>query len=144
VARDARGYVIVDGELRSSATGVWALGDMNGRGAFTHTAWNDYDVVAANLLDGAARSIDARFPRYALYVDPPLARIGDSERQARERGAPVLVGRWPPARPRLLCPMADAGSEPEADAHEVSVAQSWATGAAPVPRAGGRFTYQTF
>lgn len=92
VARDARGYVVVDGRLRTNLPGIWALGDMNGRGAFTHTAWNDFEVVAADLLDGQQRSIDGRVPRYALYVDPPLARIGDSEQQARERGGHVLVG----------------------------------------------------
>lgn len=78
-----------------ASPGIWALGDVNGRGAFTHTSWNDHEVVAANLLDGEARSIDERVARYALYVDPPLARIGDSEQQARERGGRVLVGRMP-------------------------------------------------
>lgn len=95
VQQDERGFVKVDGGLRTSVPGIWALGDVNGRGAFTHTAWNDHEVVAANLLDGEARSIDGRAPRYALYVDPPLARIGDSEQQARERGGRVLVGLMP-------------------------------------------------
>ncbi|HSV80077.1 MAG TPA: FAD-containing oxidoreductase [Ramlibacter sp.] len=95
VARDARGYVPVDGQLRTNVPGIWALGDVNGRGAFTHTAWNDHEVVVANLLAGEARSIDGRVPPYALYVDPPLARIGASEEQARERGGRVLVGFLP-------------------------------------------------
>ncbi|MBB3178123.1 FAD-containing oxidoreductase [Variovorax sp. Sphag1AA] len=95
VATDKRGFIRVDGQLRTSVAGIWALGDVNGRGAFTHTSWNDHEVVAANLLDGEARSIDERVARYALYVDPPLARIGDSEHQARERGGRVLVGRMP-------------------------------------------------
>ena len=98
IAQDARGYVTVDGALRTSVAGVWALGDMNGRGAFTHTSWNDYEVVAANLLDGGQRSIDGRVPPYALYVDPPLARIGESEHQVRERGAKALVGFMPMSR----------------------------------------------
>ncbi|HXD05507.1 MAG TPA: FAD-containing oxidoreductase [Burkholderiaceae bacterium] len=96
--RDARGYLVVDGELKTSVPGIWAMGDVNGRGAFTHTSWNDYEVVAANVLDGESRSIDGRVPPYALYIDPPLARIGDSERQARERGRRVLVGTMPMAR----------------------------------------------
>ena len=95
VATDARGFIPVDGQLRTNVPGIWALGDVNGRGAFTHTSWNDHEVVAANLLDGEARSIDGRVARYALYVDPPLARIGDSEQQARERGGRVLVGLMP-------------------------------------------------
>lgn len=92
VALDERGYVPVDGRLRTAVPGLWALGDVNGRGAFTHTSWNDYEVVAGNELRGEDRSIDGRLPRYALYVDPPLARIGDSEQQARERGGRLLVG----------------------------------------------------
>lgn len=95
VATDARGFIRVDGQLRTNVAGIWALGDVNGRGAFTHTSWNDHEVVAATLLDGETRSIDQRVARYALYVDPPLARIGDSEQQARERGGRVLVGRMP-------------------------------------------------
>jgi len=95
VATDERGFIRVDGQLRTNVTGIWALGDVNGRGAFTHTSWNDHEIVAANLLDGEARSVDERVARYALYVDPPLARIGDPERQARERGKRVLVGLMP-------------------------------------------------
>jgi pyruvate/2-oxoglutarate dehydrogenase complex dihydrolipoamide dehydrogenase (E3) component len=92
---DARGYIPVDGQLRTGVPGIWALGDVNGRGAFTHTSWNDYEVVAANVLDGHDLSIDGRIAPYALYVDPPLARIGDSEAQARARGVPLLVGFLP-------------------------------------------------
>lgn len=95
VERDERGYIPVDGQLRTGVPGIWAMGDVNGRGAFTHTAWNDYEVVAANVLDGQHRSIDGRVAPYALYVDPPLARIGDSERQARARGVGLLVGFLP-------------------------------------------------
>ena len=92
---DAAGYVQVDGQLRTAAPGIWALGDVNRRGAFTHTAWNDYEIVASNVLDGQARSADGRVAPYALYVDPPLARFGDSEQQARARGRPLLVGLMP-------------------------------------------------
>ncbi|HYE39116.1 MAG TPA: mercuric reductase, partial [Ramlibacter sp.] len=97
VERDEKGYVRVDGQLRTTAPGIWALGDVNGRGAFTHTAWNDYEVVAANVLDGQERTIDGRVAPYALYVDPPLARFGDSEAQARARGGQLLVGYLPMA-----------------------------------------------
>lgn len=98
VALDARGYAVVDGELRTSVAGIWALGDMNGRGAFTHTSYNDHEVVAANLLGGAGRSVDGRIAPYALYVDPPLARIGESEQSVRERAARALVGVMPMSR----------------------------------------------
>ena len=73
--------------------GIWALGDVNGRGAFTHTSFNDYEIVAANLLDKEARRVSDRFPVYALFTDPPLARAGMTEREARASGRPVLVGR---------------------------------------------------
>ena len=98
VQRNEKGYVTVDGQLRTGVPGIWAMGDVNGRGAFTHTAWNDYEIVAANVLSGEARSVDGRVAPYALYVDPPLARIGDSERQARDRGVRVLVGTMPMTR----------------------------------------------
>jgi pyruvate/2-oxoglutarate dehydrogenase complex dihydrolipoamide dehydrogenase (E3) component len=88
---DARGYIKVGDDLATSATGVWALGDCNGRGAFTHTAWNDYEIVAANLLDGAHRRVSDRILGYALYIDPPLGRVGMTETQARARGKPLLV-----------------------------------------------------
>jgi len=98
LAADERGYLPVDGALRTAVPGIWAVGDVNGRGAFTHTSWNDHEVVAANLLDGQARSIDGRVAPYALYVDPPLARAGDNEQQARSRGVPLLVGKLPMTR----------------------------------------------
>ena len=76
VAVDAHGYVIVDDQLRTNADTVWALGDCNGRGAFTHTAYNDFEIVAANLLDGDHRRVSDRLGAYALYIDPPLGRVG--------------------------------------------------------------------
>lgn len=98
VATDARGYIQVDERLRTSASGIWAMGDCNGRGAFTHTAYNDYEIVAANLLDGESRSVDDRLAGYALYIDPPLGRVGMSERQARTQGRKVLVNKRPMTR----------------------------------------------
>ena len=93
VNRDARGYIIVDDELRASAAGIWALGDCNGRGAFTHTAWNDYEIVAANLLEGAHRRVSDRIPAYALYTDPPLGRAGMTTADVRTSGRRVLIGK---------------------------------------------------
>jgi pyruvate/2-oxoglutarate dehydrogenase complex dihydrolipoamide dehydrogenase (E3) component len=98
VATDARGYITVDDELRSSAPGIWALGDCNGRGAFTHTAYNDFEIVAANLLDGEQRRLSERVSGYALYIDPPLGRVGITETEARKRGRPFLVGKRPMTR----------------------------------------------
>lgn len=93
IVTDERGFIPVDGQLRTAVPGIWALGDVNGRGAFTHTAYNDFEIVAANLLDGGARSADDRIPVYALFTDPPLARIGLDEAQARASGRRVLAGR---------------------------------------------------
>jgi pyruvate/2-oxoglutarate dehydrogenase complex dihydrolipoamide dehydrogenase (E3) component len=98
VARDARGYVTVDDTLATNVPGIWALGDCNGRGAFTHTSWNDYEIVAANLLDGASRRVSQRVPAYALYIDPPLGRVGLTETQARATGRPILVSKRPMTR----------------------------------------------
>ena len=98
VAVDPRGYIIVDEGLQTNVAGVWALGDCNGRGAFTHTAYNDYEIVAANLLDGATRRVSDRIPGYALYIDPPLGRVGMSEREARARGLPYLSSVRPMTR----------------------------------------------
>jgi pyruvate/2-oxoglutarate dehydrogenase complex dihydrolipoamide dehydrogenase (E3) component len=98
VTVDARGYIVVDDGLATSVPGIWALGDCNGRGAFTHTAYNDYEIVAANLLDGAARRVSARVPAYALYIDPPLGRVGMSEAEARRAGRPILISKRPMAR----------------------------------------------
>jgi pyruvate/2-oxoglutarate dehydrogenase complex dihydrolipoamide dehydrogenase (E3) component len=95
---DARGYIVVDDQLRTSAPGVWALGDCNGRSAFTHTAYNDFEIVAANLLDGDPRRLSDRIPGYALYIDPPLGRVGMTEAQARATGRPLLIGRRPMTR----------------------------------------------
>jgi pyruvate/2-oxoglutarate dehydrogenase complex dihydrolipoamide dehydrogenase (E3) component len=95
---DSRGFILVDDELRTSAEGVWALGDVNGRGAFTHTSYNDFEIVAANLLDGGARRLTDRISTYALFIDPPLGRIGMSEAEARASGRQVLVARLPMAR----------------------------------------------
>ena len=83
VATDRRGFVTVDDRLATSVPGIWALGECNGRGAFTHTAYNDYEIVAANLLDGADRKVTDRLPAYALFTDPPLGRCGMTEAEAR-------------------------------------------------------------
>ncbi len=98
VSTDGRGYITVDDYLRTSAPGIWALGDCNGRGAFTHTAYNDFEIVAANLLDGEARKVGDRIPAYALYIDPPLGRVGMSEREARDSGRRILIGKRPMTR----------------------------------------------
>lgn len=90
IAVDARGYITVDDQLQTSVPGVWALGDCNGRGAFTHTAYNDFEIVAANLLDGEERRVSRRLPGYALYIDPPLARVAMTDAQALATGRPLL------------------------------------------------------
>jgi pyruvate/2-oxoglutarate dehydrogenase complex dihydrolipoamide dehydrogenase (E3) component len=95
VVTDARGYIVVDEGLATNVPGIWALGDCNGRGAFTHTAYNDFEIVAANLLDGERRRVSDRVPAYALYIDPPLGRVGMTEGQARASGRPLLVGTRP-------------------------------------------------
>jgi pyruvate/2-oxoglutarate dehydrogenase complex dihydrolipoamide dehydrogenase (E3) component len=92
---DERGYVKVDDQLRTSVPGVWALGDCNGRGAFTHTSYNDYEIVAANLLDDDPRRVSDRILAYALFIDPPLGRAGMTEAEARESGRRVLIGKRP-------------------------------------------------
>jgi pyruvate/2-oxoglutarate dehydrogenase complex dihydrolipoamide dehydrogenase (E3) component len=93
VAIDRRGFITVDEQLRTSTPGIWALGDVNGRGAFTHSAYNDHEIVAANLFDGGQRRVSDRIPAYALFTDPSLARAGMSEAEARACGRSVLVGR---------------------------------------------------
>ena len=93
VKTDARGYIDVDDTLRTNVPGIWAMGDVNGRGAFTHTAYNDYEIVAANLLDNDPRRVSDRIPTYALFIDPPLARIGMTEREVRASGRPALSGK---------------------------------------------------
>lgn len=90
VETDARGYIKVDEGLATNVPGIWALGDCNGRGAFTHTSYNDYEIIAANLLDGENRRVSDRIQAYALYIDPPLGRVGMTEAQARASGRPLL------------------------------------------------------
>jgi pyruvate/2-oxoglutarate dehydrogenase complex dihydrolipoamide dehydrogenase (E3) component len=94
---DAKGFVRVDDQLRTTAEGVWALGECNGRGAFTHTAYNDFEIVAANLLDGGQRTLGMRVPAYALYTDPPLGRAGMTEEEARAAGHDLLISVRPMA-----------------------------------------------
>ena len=95
VKRDERGYIQVDDDLRTSALGIWALGDCNGKGAFTHTSYNEYEIVAANLLDGDKRRVSDRITAYALYIDPPLGRAGMTEPEARKSGRKILMGKRP-------------------------------------------------
>ena len=91
IAIDARGYIQVDDQLRASVSGVWAMGDCNGRGAFTHTSWNDFQIVTANLLDNDQRRVSDRITAYALYTDPPLGRAGMTEAEVRKTGKPALI-----------------------------------------------------
>jgi pyruvate/2-oxoglutarate dehydrogenase complex dihydrolipoamide dehydrogenase (E3) component len=93
IETDQRGYIKVDEQCRTSVEGVWAMGDCNGRGAFTHTSWNDYEIVAANLFDSDARKISDRIPCYALFIDPPLGRVGMNEDEARKSGRRLLAGK---------------------------------------------------
>lgn len=90
VATDEHGYITVDEALRTSVSGIWALGDVNGRGAFTHTSYNDYEIVAANLLDDDQRRVSDRIQAYALYIDPPLGRCGMTDSQAKKTGRKLL------------------------------------------------------
>jgi pyruvate/2-oxoglutarate dehydrogenase complex dihydrolipoamide dehydrogenase (E3) component len=98
VETDPHGYITVDERLQTNVPGIWALGDCNGRGAFTHTAYNDFEIVAANLLDGADRKVSDRIPCYALYIDPPLGRVGLTEAQARKSGRQIRIGSRPMTR----------------------------------------------
>lgn len=95
VETDARGYIKVGEDLATNVEGIWAMGDCNGRGAFTHTAYNDFEIVAANLFDGENRKVSDRLLGYALYIDPPLGRVGMSETEAKKAGRKILVGRRP-------------------------------------------------
>ena len=95
---DERGYIPVDDHLRTKVNGIWALGDVNGRGAFTHTSYNDYEVVANNLIEGGDRSIADRIPVYGLFIDPPLGRVGMTETEVRRSGRPALMATYPMAR----------------------------------------------
>jgi pyruvate/2-oxoglutarate dehydrogenase complex dihydrolipoamide dehydrogenase (E3) component len=98
VETDKAGYINVDDQLRTNVPGIWALGDCNGKGAFTHTSYNDYEIVAANLLDGDARKVSDRIMTYALFIDPPLGRAGMTEEQVRKSGRNALVGTRPMTR----------------------------------------------
>jgi pyruvate/2-oxoglutarate dehydrogenase complex dihydrolipoamide dehydrogenase (E3) component len=97
VSRDQRGYITVNDRLETNVPGIWALGDCNGKGAFTHTSYNDFEIIASNLLDGGSRSVSDRIPAYALYIDPPLGRAGMTEAEARKSGYAVKVGKRPMA-----------------------------------------------
>ncbi|MGE2737014.1 FAD-containing oxidoreductase [Mycolicibacterium vaccae] len=98
VQTDGRGYIVVDDQLRTSAEHIWAMGDCNGRGAFTHTSYNDFEIVAANLLDDDPRRVSDRVPTYALYIDPPLGRAGMSVDDVRRSGRKALVAKRPMTR----------------------------------------------
>ena len=98
IKTDEHGYIIVDDALATNVPGIWAMGDCNGRGAFTHTAYNDFEIIAANLLDGAQRRVSSRIPCYALFTDPPLGRVGMTDAQARASGKRLLVSKRPMTR----------------------------------------------
>ncbi len=98
IVTDSRGFIVVDDQLRTNMPGIWALGDANGRGAFTHTAYNDYEIVAANLLDHDPRRVTDRITAYALYIDPPLGRAGMTEHEVRASGRKALLGKMPMTR----------------------------------------------
>jgi pyruvate/2-oxoglutarate dehydrogenase complex dihydrolipoamide dehydrogenase (E3) component len=95
VKQDEKGYILVDDELRTNVPGIWALGDCNGRGGFTHTSYNDFEIVAANLMDHDKRRVSDRIPAYNLYIDPPLGRVGMTEMQVRNSGRKALLGTYP-------------------------------------------------
>ncbi|MCY1294294.1 putative pyridine nucleotide-disulfide oxidoreductase RclA [compost metagenome] len=98
VKTDARGYVEVDETLRTNVPHIFAMGDCNGRGAFTHTAYNDFEIIAANLIDGEARKVSDRIATYGLFIDPPLGRAGMTETEARKSGRKLLIGTRPMTR----------------------------------------------
>jgi pyruvate/2-oxoglutarate dehydrogenase complex dihydrolipoamide dehydrogenase (E3) component len=98
VQTDARGYITVDDQLKTSVDHIWAMGDCNGKGAFTHTSYNDFEIVAANLLDNDPRRVSDRIPTYALYIDPPLGRAGMTVQQVRAAGRPAMIGQRPMTR----------------------------------------------
>ncbi|MBU8813296.1 FAD-containing oxidoreductase [Mycolicibacterium goodii] len=98
VETDQRGYIVVDDQLRTNVEHIWAMGDCNGKGAFTHTSYNDFEIVAANLLDDDPRRVSDRVPTYALYIDPPLGRAGMTADQVRASGRKALVGKRPMTR----------------------------------------------
>ncbi len=98
VAVDSHGYIQVDDQLRTNVPGIWAMGDCNGKGAFTHTSYNDFEIVAANLLDDDPRRVSDRILTYGLFIDPPLGRAGMTEAEVRRRGKPALIGKRPMTR----------------------------------------------
>ena len=98
VATDQRGYIIVDDQLQTNVPGIWALGDCNGRGAFTHTSYNDYEIVADNLLNADHRRVSDRIQAYALYTDPPLGRCGMTDAEIRKSGRAALATKHPMSR----------------------------------------------
>jgi len=93
VETDERGFINVDDQLATNVAGIWAIGDVNGKGAFTHTSYNDYEILAANMFDGDPRRISDRFTAYGLFIDPPLGRVGMTEREIRQSGRKALVGK---------------------------------------------------
>ena len=93
IETDPRGYIVVDDQLRTNIPGIWAVGDVNGRGAFTHTSYNDFEIVVANLFDNDPRRLTDRILTYALYIDPPLGRAGMTEREVRVSGRKALIGK---------------------------------------------------
>src|SRR5436309_3394698 len=95
IAVDKRGYIQVDDQLRTNVPGIWALGDCNGKGAFTHTSYNDFEIVAGNILDRDHRGVSDRIAAYALYTDPPLGRAGMTEREVQQRNKPALIAKRP-------------------------------------------------
>jgi len=98
VQTDARGYIVVDEQLKTNVDHIWAMGDCNGKGAFTHTSYNDFEIVAANLLDDDRRRVSDRITTYALYIDPPLGRAGMTVDQVRASGRKALIGKRPMTR----------------------------------------------
>jgi pyruvate/2-oxoglutarate dehydrogenase complex dihydrolipoamide dehydrogenase (E3) component len=95
VETDERGYIEVDSQLRTNVPGIWAMGDCNGRGAFTHTSYNDFEIIAANLFDSDSRRAEDRIPTYGLFIDPPLGRAGMTETDVRRKGIKALVAKMP-------------------------------------------------
>ena len=93
VETDVRGYIVVDDQLRTNVPGIWAIGEVNGRGAFTHTSYNDYEILAANMFDNDPRRVTDRITAYGLFIDPPLGRVGMTEREVRASGRKALIGK---------------------------------------------------
>jgi pyruvate/2-oxoglutarate dehydrogenase complex dihydrolipoamide dehydrogenase (E3) component len=91
IKTDAKGYITVDDQCRTNVEGIWAIGDVNGRGAFTHTSYNDFEIVAANIFDNDPRRISDRIPCYGLFIDPPLGRVGMTEAEVKAKGIKALA-----------------------------------------------------